>query len=83
MLSAFFILIIFVLLSGPFTPISSMPEWAQRITIFNPIRYFIEVMRMVYLKGNTFADLQGYFMITCLFAAFFNLLAVISYRKQS
>lgn len=83
MLSAFFIMIIFVLLSGLFTPISSMPEWAQTITLFNPIRYFIEVIRMVYLKGSSLIDLQGHFVITCLFAVFFNILAVISYRKQS
>lgn len=83
MLTAFFIMIIFVLLSGLFTPISSMPLWAQKITLFNPIRYFIEVIRMIYLKGSTFIDLQGHFVITCLFAVFFNVLAVISYRKQS
>ena len=82
MLSAFFIMIIFVLLSGLFTPISSMPEWAQKITLINPIRYFIEVIRMVYLKGSTLIDLQGHFITTCLFAVFFNLLAIISYRKK-
>ena len=57
MLTAFFFLIIFALLSGLFTPISSMPEWAQKITLANPVRYFVEVMRMVYLKGSGFADL--------------------------
>ena len=82
MLTAFFIMIILVLLSGLFTPISSMPEWAQKITIINPIRYFIEVIRMVYLKGSTFVDLQGHFVTACFFAVFFNILAVISYRKQ-
>ena len=82
MLSAFFVMIIFVLLSGLFTPISSMPLWAQTITQFNPIRYFIEVMRMVYLKGSTFSDLHTHFLITCLFALFFNALAIISYRKK-
>lgn len=83
MLTAFFIMIIFVLLSGLFTPISSMPEWTQRITLINPIRYFIEAIRMVYLKGSTFTDLLGHFAITCLFAVFFNVLAVISYRKKT
>ena len=63
-------------------PISSMPEWAQKITLANPVRYFVEVMRMVYLKGSGFADLRGHFVIVCLFAVFFNLLAVISYRKK-
>ena len=80
--TAFFFLIIFALLSGLFTPISSMPEWAQKITLANPVRYFVEVMRMVYLKGSGFADLRGHFVIVCLFAVFFNLLAVISYRKK-
>lgn len=82
MLTAFFFLIIFALLSGLFTPISSMPEWAQKITLANPVRYFVDVMRMVYLKGSGFADLRGHFVIVCLFAVFFNLLAVISYRKK-
>lgn len=82
MLSAFFVMIIFVLLSGLFTPISSMPTWAQTLTNFNPIRYFIEVMRMVYLKGSTFADLRYHFLITCIFALFFNLLAVVTYQKK-
>lgn len=82
MFTAFFFLIIFALLSGLFTPISSMPEWAQTFTLFNPIRYFIEVMRMIYLKGSTFADLTTHFGIICLFAVAFNALAIISYRKN-
>ncbi len=82
MLTAFFFLIIFALLSGLFTPISSMPEWAQKITLANPVRYFVEVMRMVYLKGSGRAGIRGQFVIVCLFAVFFNMLAVISYRKK-
>lgn len=82
MFTAFFFLIIFALLSGLFTPISSMPHWAQQITLFNPVRYFVEVMRMVYLKGSRFADLTGHFVAVCLFALFFNVLAVASYRKK-
>lgn len=82
MFTAFFFLIIFALLSGLFTPISSMPQWAQTITLFNPVRYFIEVMRMVYLKGSSFSDLSGHFIVVCLFAVLFNVLAVVSYRKK-
>lgn len=82
MYTAFFFLIIFALLSGLFTPISSMPAWAQILTYFNPVRYFVEVMRMVYLKGSTLSDLSAYFAVVCLFALFFNALAVISYRKK-
>ncbi|MDF9828829.1 ABC transporter permease [Parabacteroides sp. PF5-6] len=82
MYTAFFFLIIFALLSGLFTPVSSMPPWAQTLTLFNPVRYFVEVMRMVYLKGSTLSDLSGYFGAVCLFAIAFNALAVISYRKK-
>jgi ABC-2 type transport system permease protein len=82
MFTAFFFLIIFALLGGLFTPVSSMPGWAQRITLFNPLRYFIEVMRMVYLKGSGVADLKAHFLAVCLFAAAFNALAVITYRKN-
>jgi len=82
MFTAFFFLIIMALLSGLFTPISSMPHWAQTVTLFNPVRYFVEVMRMVYLKGSSIYDLNGYFLIVCLFALFFNTLAVLSYRKK-
>ena len=70
-------------MSGLFTPISSMPEWAQIITIFNPLKYFMEVMRMIYLKGSGFFDLLQQFGILLLFAVVFNSWAVISYRKNN
>ncbi len=82
MFTSFFFIIIFALLSGLFTPISSMPEWAQKVTLLNPVRYFVEVMRMVYLKGSTLADLTSQFLTVCLFAVCFNVLAIVSYRKN-
>lgn len=75
-------MIIFVLLSGMFTPVSSMPVWAQELTRVNPLRYLVEVMRMVYLKGSTLSDLTGHFIAVCLFAVFFNILAIVSYKKS-
>lgn len=83
MLTAYFFMIIFALLSGLFTPISSMPEWAQKVTLFNPVRYFVEAMRMIYMKGSTLADLASHFAAVCAFALFFNLLALWCYRKNS
>lgn len=82
MFTAFFFIIIFALLSGLFTPISSMPPWAQTLTAFNPLRYFVEVMRKVYLAGSRLSDLWGHFRVICLFAFLFNALALISYRKK-
>lgn len=83
MLTMFFCAMLFALLSGLFTPINSMPEWAQIITLLNPIRYFVEVMRMIYLKGSLLTDITGHFLIVCLFAVFFNTLAILGYRKKS
>jgi ABC-2 type transport system permease protein len=77
----FFILII-ILLSGLFTPINSMPDWAQAITVINPLKYFIEVMRSVYLKGSSITELLPQFFALCGFALFFNIWAVLSYKKN-
>ena len=79
----FFFVMIFVLMSGLFTPVSSMPDWAQKITIFNPLKYLMQVMRLVYLKGSAFAEMIPQFLALCCFALGLNTWAVISYRKSS
>lgn len=78
-----FCLLILMLMSGLFTPINSMPGWAQGITYFNPLRYFVQVMRMVYLKGSGFADLLPQMGALVAFALVLNGWAVWSYRKRS
>ena len=80
---SFFFIMIFNLLSGLYTPIDSMPEWAKIITDVNPLRYFIEVMRMVVLKGSGYHDIQHQFLIIILFALVFNTWAILNYRKTS
>ena len=81
MFIAWFFMVIFILMSGLFTPIESMPVWAQNITEFNPIKYFVEVMRMVMLKGSTFIDVWPQFVKITLYALAINALAVWQYRK--
>ena len=78
----FFFMLIIILLSGLFTPVSSMPKWAQTITAFNPLRYFMEVMRAVYLKGSSMRELLPQFFALCGFAVVFNAWAVLSYKKS-
>jgi ABC-2 type transport system permease protein len=76
-------MIIFVLLGGLYTSIDSMPYWAQIITKFNPVSYFIDVIRLVVLKGSGLADIK-YQLLTILgFAVVLNSWAVINYRKRS
>lgn len=83
MFIAWFFIVIFILMSGLFTPIESMPPWAQFITEFNPIKYFVEVMRMVLLKGAGFSDIIPQLTKTALYAIIMNGLAVWSYRKTN
>ena len=80
---SFFFIMIFNLLSGLFTPIESMPGWAQVIAKLNPVTYFIEVMRMVVLKGSTFHNITHHILIILLFALVFNGWAILNYRKTS
>lgn len=79
----FAVIIIFQLMGGLFTPISSMPAWAQYITYIVPPRYFNEIMRAVYLKGTSISELwiqylclAGFAIATCLFAS-------LTYKKRT
>lgn len=83
MLISFFMMMVFILLGGLYTSIDSMPGWAQWITRFNPVAYFIEVMRMVILKGSGIGDISRHLLIMAGFAAVFNGWAVYNYRKRS
>lgn len=83
MLISFFMMMVFILLSGLYTSIASMPVWAQWITKFNPVSYFIEVMRMVVLKGSGLGDIKYHLLIMLGFAVVLNASAVLRYHKRS
>jgi ABC-2 type transport system permease protein len=83
MLVMFFFQLIFILMGGLFTPIESMPTWAIWISKFNPVAYLIDVMRMFILKGSGFANVTTHFFIIIGFAIFFNVWAVLNYRKTT
>ena len=83
MLVSFFFLVIFILMSGLFTSIESMPPWAQNLDRLNPVMYFIRIMRMVLLKGSGFADISPHFWSLVVYAVFSLSLAVFRYRKVS
>ncbi len=79
----FFFVMIFVLMSGLVTPVSSMPAWAETLTRVIPPRYFVDTMRSVYLKGSTVADLWTGYASLAGFALVFNTAAALSYRKRA
>ena len=79
----FAFIVVFQLTSGLFTPIASMPRWAQCLTYAIPPRYFIEIMRSVYLKGATLADLWVPYAALSGFALLLCLVAAGTYRKRA
>ncbi len=83
MFLSWFFAMIFILMSGLFTPIASMPGWAQVITEFNPVKYFVQVVRMVMLKGSSLADISPQLIKLGVYAVLINGLAVWSYKKVS
>lgn len=82
MFITWFFMMVFMLVSGIFTPISSMPGWAQTITYFNPLRYYADAMRFIYLKGSTLVDVWydavGLLAIGIVMLSW----AILSYKKQ-
>ncbi|MEO6131597.1 MAG: ABC transporter permease [Saprospiraceae bacterium] len=80
---AFFFVMIFMLMSGLFTPIESMPGWARVIAQLNPVTYFIQVLRMIVLKGSGFEDIKIHFLVISVIAFVLNGWAVLNYRKTT
>lgn len=83
MFIAFFCMIIFILMSGIFTPLESMPGWAQKIDLINPVAYIMRINRMVMLKGSTISDISRDIYSLIIIAVFFTALAVKRYRKTA
>jgi len=83
MFISWFLLVIFILMGGLFTAIENMPLWAQKITWFNPAAYFIEVLRMVLLKGSGLMDISRHFIVMTIMAIVVNGVAILKYSKRS
>lgn len=83
MFVAWFIMVVFILMSGLFTPIESMPPWAQVLTEFNPIAHFIEIMRRILLKGAQFGDVTRQIAALSVYAVVILSLAVRQYQKRT
>lgn len=79
----FAFVMIFQLMGGLFTPVQSMPEWSQNITYLIPPRYFNEIMRAVYLKGATIAELWPQYVCLAAFAVLACILAATTYKKRN
>jgi ABC-2 type transport system permease protein len=77
----FFIMIICIMMSGIFTSVETMPDWAQVLDKINPIYYFMRTVRMILLKGSGFKDILSEIISLSIFAVVILRLAVWRYRK--
>ena len=80
---AFFFINIFNMMSGVFTAIDSMPDWARAIVATFPPSHFIKIMRMVVLKGSGFGDIIYPLTAMAAIGLFLNTWAVLNYRKTT
>lgn len=82
MFLVFFFIITFIFLGGLYTPVDNMPTWAKWISLFDPIKYFVAVMRLIYLKGSSLGDMLPQFAAISAFAIVLNAWAIVSYKKK-
>lgn len=81
MFIAWFFMVVFTLMSGLFTAIDSMPHWAQAMTMANPVRHFVDIMRRIMLKGSGLDEISRPLGMLLLAAVLMLSLAVVRYRK--
>ena len=77
-----FIVVCLILLSGLFTPVRSMPHWAYLTTYVNPMHYYIDAIRTVFVRGGDFQCIAHQVGALAAFATAMNIWAVCSYRKH-
>ena len=82
MMSTFFFYLPAVLLSGFMFPIANMPEVVQAFTYFNPLRYFLIIIRGLFLKGVGIAILWPQILALLVLGSFVLMLAVKRFRKN-
>jgi ABC-2 type transport system permease protein len=83
MFVSYAIMMVYMLMSGLFTPVRGMPEWAQWVAQLSPVMHFTQLMRAVLLKGAGLADVTRELGILALMGATVLTIAVRRYRKRA
>ena len=78
-----FFVVCIMLLSGLFTPTRSMPQWAYMSTYINPMHYFIDAIRTVFIRVGGFQDIAHQLMALLGIGIVMACWAVVSYKKNS
>jgi len=77
-----FFVVILLLLSGLFTPTRSMPSAVYLTTYINPVSYFIEAMRTVFIRGGSLQSILHQVLALLAIGLFMGGWAVQSYKKN-
>jgi ABC-2 type transport system permease protein len=83
MFVAFFVILIFLLMGGLFTPVDSMPTWAQYVAQANPVKHFVFIMRAVLVRGAGLETVATPILGLGAAGAVVLALAVLRYRKST
>jgi ABC-2 type transport system permease protein len=83
MFVTFFVMMVYLLMSGLFTPVDSMPRWVQLLSEFTPVRHFVQISRAILVKGAGLAEIARPLVILVVYAAVMLTLAVRQYSKRT
>jgi ABC-2 type transport system permease protein len=83
MFVTFFILMIYLLMSGLLTPIDSMPHWVQLASELNPVRHFVTIARSVLMKGAGLTEILRPLGILMAYAVVVLTFSIRQYRKRT
>jgi ABC-2 type transport system permease protein len=78
-----FFFIVFILLSGLFSPLDGMPTPVKVFNLVNPIAHFMNVLKCIILKGSMLKDLWGYFWGISCFAVVVNAITIVFYKNRA
>ncbi len=83
MFVTFFIVNIYLLMSGLFTPIDSMAPWVQVASLINPVRHFVTISRAILMKGAGLSEIATPLTFLSVFAVVVLTFAVRQYSKRT
>lgn len=78
-----FLFIVFVMLSGLFTPVEGMPVWAHKLNYLNPMSFYMEVIKKIILKDGSLPDVKVEAIVLSVMAVIINAGALLAYRESS
>ena len=78
-----FFVVMMLLLSGLFTPTRSMPDWAYATTYINPMHYFVDGIRTVFIRGGGLQAIAHQVLALLGISSVMACWAILSYKKNS